>query len=93
MVCVDQCWTGYKVSYHQDVSKWKLKGFSSWVEVISGVPQGSVVGPVLFICYIDMPDMITSFIYMYADDATVMNCVSDEFDQTCLTVCSLTWTH
>jgi len=57
---------------------------SSWVEVLNGVPQGSVLGPVLFVCYInDMPDMITSFIYMYADDAKIiMNCVFDEFDQT-----------
>ena len=58
---------------------------SSWVEVLNGVPQGFVLGPVLFVCYInDMPDMITSFIYMYADDAKIMNCASDEFDQTCL---------
>jgi len=54
---------------------------SSWVEVLSGVPQGSVLGPVLFVCYInDMPDTIASFVFMYADDAKVgrnINCDAD----------------
>jgi len=40
--------------------------------VLSGVLQGSVLGPVLFLCYVnDMTEMITSMIYrsyMYADD-------------------------
>jgi hypothetical protein len=43
---------------------------SKWENVLSGVPQGSVIGPILFIIFInDMPEAVNSFIQMFADDA------------------------
>ena len=43
---------------------------SSTAQVILGVPQGSVLSPLLFICYVnDMPDKIKSTLKLYADDA------------------------
>ena len=47
---------------------------SSKAPVTSGIPQGSVLGPLLFVIYInDMPDVIDrdSFLYLFADDTKV----------------------
>ena len=54
---------------------------SSWADVTSGIPQGSVLGPMLFIIYInDMPTSVLSSIYLFADDAKVYRNISSNDD-------------
>ena len=60
-----------------------LEGTSSKSHhVLSGVPQGSVLAPLLFLIYInDITESITSTIKLFADDVLEIN---NEADATCL---------
>jgi len=50
---------------------------SDWVEVSSGVPQGSVLGPLLFVVFVnDIPEWIKSNVRMFADDTKVWTRIS-----------------
>ena len=55
---------------------------SQWQPVTSGIPQGSVLGPLLFLIYInDLPKHVNSTIYMYADDTKIYREIRDKHDQ------------
>ena len=51
---------------------------SEWKKMNSGVPQGSVLGPLLFLIYInDLPDGLTSMCKIFADDTSLFSKVLD----------------
>ena len=48
--------------------------FSDSAEVLSGIPQGSILGPILFTIFInDMPSSLESMCYIFADDTKILN--------------------
>ena len=49
---------------------------SEWTPVIGGVPQGSVLGPLLFLLYgNDIPDLFKSNLKMFADDIKIYRAI------------------
>ena len=72
---------------------------SEFTPVLSGVPQGSVIGPILFLVYInDLPDNIRSTVRLFADDTIIylavtsdVSCKQLEMDLDALQEWEITW--
>ena len=66
----------YLTSYQQRVV---INGqTSSWKNILVGILQGSVLGPLLFLIYInDVPNGIESICKIFADDTLLFSKVKD----------------
>ena len=78
MVYMERHWSGSKVTSVIENSLYNKKPKSTHT-VPCGVPQGSVLGPLLFIIYTnDLPNCLTqSKAILFADDTTVYSTSED----------------
>ena len=66
--------------------------FFKWFKVMSGIPQGSILGPILFLIYInDLPESCDIIgcdanIYLYADDAKLYKVIKNLEDNIVLQI-------
>ena len=59
--------------------------WSDWERVLSGIPQGSVLGPILFLMFIDdLDEGLTSRILKFADDSKIFRVVNGPEDRNAL---------
>ena len=53
--------------------------YSEWSSVVSGIPQGSVFGPVLFLLYVnDISSIVNSHLLLFADDIKLYRSIKSE---------------
>ena len=77
--------SGDLFNLHENYLSGRLQRFilngqtSSWRPVLAGVPQGSIVGPLLFLVYLnDLPNGLKSNAKLFADDTSLFTIVIDK---------------
>ena len=54
----------------------------SLIDVVSGVPQGTVFGPLLFLLHInDLPSVVSSKVILFADDCLIYRNIKNKEDK------------
>ena len=55
---------------------------SNWHKITSGIPQGSVLGPLLFVPYVnDLPELTKSNTFLFTDDIKIFRAITNTNDQ------------
>jgi len=62
------------------------ESFSDWLDVICGIPQGSILGPILFSIYTRKIPSIFNYVqcFMFADDTQLLKSYNVEDSKTCI---------